>query len=258
MVSRGELEPLKFTRSTVAQEQSRGALVPVTQLAPSTAARFPVHMFDDGPRVLDTDLAQALGMMVPRKIRSDIIDANSTELCQYGNLRRQRLQTGGRPADAYYLNEEQALLVCVLSRTEAAKLVRAELIQVFMAYRRGELVRPHVPALPDFSNPAEAARAWADQFEKRQMIEAQLAEAAPKLEFYDEFATADGHLNLRQVAKVLGSPERAFAEILVTERVLYRTGAKRGLTPPGPPFSQSELVSKAAVGAAGWVLISRT
>lgn len=34
-----------------------------------------------------------------------------------------------------------------------------------------------MPALPDFTNPAEAARAWAEQYEKRQLAEKQAAEA---------------------------------------------------------------------------------
>lgn len=65
---------------------------------------------------------------------------------------------GGRPGRAY-LKEEQALLVCLLSRTERAKAVRTEVIRVFTAYRKGQLQ----PALPDFTNPAEAARAWAPE-----------------------------------------------------------------------------------------------
>ena len=36
------------------------------------------------------------------------------------------------------LNEAQALLVCVLSRTQKAKEVRAALIYIFMAWRRGD------------------------------------------------------------------------------------------------------------------------
>jgi len=46
--------------------------------------------------------------------------------------------TGGRPGTAYHLNEEQALLICMLSRTERAKQVRAEVIRVFAAWRRGQ------------------------------------------------------------------------------------------------------------------------
>lgn len=59
----------------------------------------------------------------------------------FGILREMNANSGkrGRPALVYYLNEEQALLLCMFSRTEIAKAVRAEVIRVFQAYRRGEL-----------------------------------------------------------------------------------------------------------------------
>jgi hypothetical protein len=40
----------------------------------------------------------------------------------HGPLRSRRLQTGGRPATAYYLNEHQAVDVALLSRTPKARL----------------------------------------------------------------------------------------------------------------------------------------
>ncbi|WP_454016984.1 hypothetical protein [Azospirillum sp. Marseille-Q6669] len=44
-----------------------------------------------------------------------------------------------RPGKAYYLNEGQALVICALSRTPQAALVRRQIIEVFLAYRRGVL-----------------------------------------------------------------------------------------------------------------------
>lgn len=75
--------------------------------------------------------------------------------------RRTPIPAAGRPAKAFYLNEEQALLVAMFSRTEKAKEVRATLVRVFAAYRRGDLV----PAAPAFQVPqtfAEALRLAAD------------------------------------------------------------------------------------------------
>ncbi|WP_162629976.1 Bro-N domain-containing protein [Azospirillum ramasamyi] len=80
------------------------------------------------PRVLDTELAAALGMAVPANIRKDIIWPNRAELESFGVLGSRPITPGphgGRPGTAYYLNEEQALLVAMFSRTEKAKEVRA-------------------------------------------------------------------------------------------------------------------------------------
>ena len=134
-----------------------------------------LHTIDNEPRVLDTDLAERLGMARPRDIRGNLIKPNHTELETFGNLREENANAGrpGRPAMAYYLNEEQALLICMFSKTSNAALVRKQVIETFMAHRRGQLVPATqvAPALPDFSNPAIAARAWAEQFEMRQAAE---------------------------------------------------------------------------------------
>ena len=60
-----------------------------------------------------------------------------------------------------------------------------------------------MPALPDFSNPAEAARAWAAQYEQRAALEAKVAEDAPKVEFYHDVTGSDNAIDMATVAKVL-------------------------------------------------------
>ena len=124
-----------------------------------------LHTVSNEARVLDTDLASRLGMEVPRKVRQNIIEANRDELETYGELRMERIQTGrGRPATAFYLNEEQALLVCMFSKTEKAAAVRKQVIATFMAHRRGQLVvAPQVAATP--TSFAEALRLAADEAE---------------------------------------------------------------------------------------------
>lgn len=100
-----------------------------------------LRFVDEEPRVLDTDLAAALGMVDLHKVRP-LIRANLSELQDLGAgglSARQAESTGGRPASVYHLNEEQALLICMLSRTDRAKQVRAEVIRVFTAWRRGQL-----------------------------------------------------------------------------------------------------------------------
>ncbi len=104
----------------------------------------PLTPIEDEPRVLDTDLAERLGIARSTNIRQ-LIEQNREELEDFGHVARAECnvpmpQGGYKTATAYYLNEEQALLICALSRTEKAKAVRATIIRVFMAWRRGELV----------------------------------------------------------------------------------------------------------------------
>ena len=59
------------------------------------------------------------------------------------------------------------------------------------------------PNLPDFTDPVIAARAWADEVEKKQLAEAKVAELQPKADFYDAAASSESLFSMADVAKVL-------------------------------------------------------
>ncbi len=123
------------------RRKSSGALVPTK---PADLPPLMPHQLNDQdgePRVLDLTIAERLGFDRSRKIR-DLIERNRAELETYGEVRPtvgQTSEAGGRPGKAYYLNEGQALVICALSRTPQAALVRRQIIEVFLAYRRGLL-----------------------------------------------------------------------------------------------------------------------
>lgn len=124
------------------------------------------------PRVLDLDLAKALGMAQPEDIRRTI-KAHRTELEEFGFIADRPINAGqrGRPGTEFYLNEEQATYVTMHLRTPKAQAVKVQLVRVFTAWRRGQL-QPAQPALPDFSDQVASARAWADAKEREQLAEA--------------------------------------------------------------------------------------
>lgn len=116
-----------------------------------------LHTLGNEQRILDTDLAEALGFSQPRQVR-ELILRNKPELQTLGSLSQATTNPGplgGRPATAYYLNEEQALLVCMFSRTVNAQAVRRQVIDTFMAVRRGQLQ----PTIPNFNDPVTGPRA---------------------------------------------------------------------------------------------------
>ena len=61
------------------------------------------------------------------------------------------------------------------------------------------------PALPDFSNPVEAARAWADAKEAEQKALSQLEEAKPKVQVYEMLANRRSDVSTTIVAKEIGT-----------------------------------------------------
>lgn len=66
-----------------------------------------------------------------------------------------------------------------------------------------------VMAMPDFTNPAEAARAFADQYEAKQIAQEQLALAQPKVNFYNTVAASNSLMTVSDVAKKIGMSAQA-------------------------------------------------
>lgn len=89
--------------------------------------------------------------------------------------------------------------------------------------------------LPDFTNPAAAARAWAEEVEQRERLALEnktqaeaLAEAAPKVRALDRIASpSDGAVGLRIAAKLLQMPEKQFLQFANAEGYIFRNHHSR-------------------------------
>jgi len=99
-----------------------------------------------------------------------------------------------------------------------------------------QVAKPVVPALPNFSNPAEAARAWASEFEGRTLAlevlkekEAKITEDAPKVEFYEDVAVAEGCHTVKQVADMLKTGRNELYRFLRNHKVLIEHGKDHNL-----------------------------
>lgn len=129
-------------------------------------------------------------------------------------------------------------------------------------------IKPRVIAtLPDFSNPAAAARAWAEQFELQQAATQALAIAAPKVDFVDKYVESTGLKGFRQTAKLLGANEARFREFLLDKKIMYRMGGewqtyaqhinagrfdvKTGTSESGHAFNQTKFTPKGVTWVAG-------
>lgn len=95
------------------------------------------------PCVQDLVLARRLGFERPVSIR-DLIKRNAEKLNRFSILRTMRkIPDGpGRPTSEYFLDQRQAIFVCMKSETDAAFEVQAEIVRVFDAYRSGTLDHP--------------------------------------------------------------------------------------------------------------------
>lgn len=84
-------------------------------------------------------------------------------------------------------------------------------------------------ALPDFTNPAIAARAWADQVDKAEVLAVEVVQKSqqlklvmPKVEAFDLVAASKGAITLTEAAKVLGKKRAELSAFLHEIGWLYR------------------------------------
>ena len=151
---------------------------------------------ENEPWFVGKDVAGVLGYINPSKALSDHVDTedklNNETLLSLG-------QRGG------WLINESGLYSLILSSKlpKAKKFKRWITSEVLPAIRKTGSYN-----LPDFSNPAEAARAWAKEYEEKQKALAQVTEMKPKAEFYDDVTGSTDTIDIGSVAKVLNIPNK--------------------------------------------------
>ena len=106
----------------------------------------------------------------------------------------------GRMQKTYYMNRDGfSLLVMGFTGQKAIEWK----IKYIEAFNEMEKKLQNPLALPNFSNPAEAARAWADEFEKRKQAEALNEANRPKVIFAEAVSTSKDGILVGMLAKLL-------------------------------------------------------
>jgi anti-repressor protein len=104
---------------------------------------------------------------------------------------------GRRTLSDYVLSIEFAKKIAMIAKTSKGEEIREYFIEC-----EKQIQRQH--QLPDFSNPAIAARAWADQYEQREIAEARVKQLEPKAQTYDQLMSSDVAISFGQFGKMIG------------------------------------------------------
>ena len=122
----------------------------------------------------------------------------------------------GRTYPCYHFPKREA---CLMAMSYSYELQA----QVFdrMTAMEDALKKP-VIALPDFTDPAEAAMAWAEQYKAKQLAEKQVAVLAPKAQALDTIADTSQTYCLRECAKTIGIKESDLIDLLLLKKWVYR------------------------------------
>ena len=129
---------------------------------------------------------------------------------------------GIREYPCYELTKTECLYVATKFNDEA----RAKLVLRWEDLEKKTQVK--IITLPDFSNPAEAARAWAEQFEQKQieakradeaeqqvlMLTAEVEQMQPKVTYYDTILNNKSTVLITQIAQDYGMSAKAFNKVL--------------------------------------------
>lgn len=109
----------------------------------------------------------------------------------------------GRTFRYYLMNRDGfALLVMGFTGTKALEW-KLKYIQAFNEMEKTLSSPAEVPALPDFSSPALAARAWADEYEARLSAEKKIEEDKHKVLFAESVKASETDIPIATLAKVL-------------------------------------------------------
>ena len=203
-----------------------------------------IQFIDTAQTMSSLDIAQVTG-----KPHNDVLKAirnmePAWEKIAQGKFSLGSYQDANRQSrPCYYLTKRECLYVATKFNDEA----RARLI-----IRWEELERKNatMTALPNFTNPAEAARAWAMQFEQRQ-LEAKRADAAeqqvyalsqeiadmqPKVSYYDAILNNTSTVLTTQIALDYGMSAKALNKKLFELRIQHKVGDQWILYAPYLPL----------------------
>lgn len=202
----------------------------------------------DGVAVVDT-ITIAEGVHVEHRAVLQLIRKYLQDFEAFGRvafeMRPFETAGGTQKREIAWLTEDQTtLLFTFLKNTEIARKLKIRLVKAFREAREEIARLQQTPALPDFTNPAIAARAWAEQYEKNQALQAQILLEAPKVQAAEDFLKSDGDHIIRKVAKALGVGVRFLYDWLRQKKIItkfnepYAEFVTRGYLRPCPSYHE--------------------
>ena len=99
----------------------------------------------------------------------------------------------------YFVTLDAGKNIAMMSNSKKGKEVRAYFISC------EKQLKSALITLPDFTNPAIAARAWADEVDAKRIALIKIACDKPKVDFVDSITNAVGCISVSELAKIIGT-----------------------------------------------------
>lgn len=134
--------------------------------------------------------------------------------------------------DTLYTNEQngQQYREYLLTKEQSIDLVTGYNRELRIAINRRwqELESSQSLTLPNFTDPAEAAIAWANEYKAKQALAIELKAAEPKINHYDKVVERKNLLNATQVGEKLDGMSAIILNRHLAELGVYNKSVKRG------------------------------
>lgn len=123
---------------------------------------------------------------------------------------------GGHNAKEYIIAIDMAKELSMVERNDKGKEARKYFIEMEKKAKKLQ------QAIPDFNNPAEAARAWALEYEEKQLAYKKIEEDKPKVEYYDKVLDSTSTFTTTQIAKEAEMTAQQLNLVLQQEGVQFK------------------------------------
>ena len=127
--------------------------------------------------------------------------------------------TGSQQHREFLLTKEQCIDLITGYRAD---------VRIRINRRWQELESSQSLALPNFTDPAEAAIAWANEYKAKQALAIELKAAEPKINHYDKVVERKNLLNATQVGEKLDGMSAIILNRHLAELGVYNKSVKRG------------------------------
>lgn len=134
----------------------------------------------------------------------------------------EEISTATKPVTVYVFSGEQGKRDSIIVVAQLSPEFTARLVDRWRELEAG------MQQLPNFTNPVEAARAWADAKEAEQKALAALEEAKPAVEFVQRYVERSALQNATQVAQTFGMSAVTMNKRLDEFGGVYNKAVKRG------------------------------
>ena len=162
------------------------------------------------------DVADILGYANPSKALNDHVDEDD-------KLHNETLSSLGQRG-GWLINESGLYSLIMSSKLPSAKAFKRWVTkEVLPAIRKTGSYN-----MPNFANPVEAARAWADAQEAKQIAESKVNELKPKAAYCDDVIGAEGTESITRIAQDYGKTACQMNALLSQLHIQYAQKDKNG------------------------------